>query len=65
MDLRVVLRDMRKKRMTDMGAVNVIISSKEEADNGRLESRRKRKADHAGPSVMRAQSLQLAKVLLL
>ncbi|KAH1098166.1 hypothetical protein J1N35_015087 [Gossypium stocksii] len=37
-----------------LGAVNVVISSKEEADSGRLGYRRKMMVDHVGPFVMMA-----------
>ncbi|KAH1121438.1 hypothetical protein J1N35_004598 [Gossypium stocksii] len=54
MDLRAALRDMCKKRRTDMGDVNVVTSSEEKADSGRLESCCKRRANHAGLSVVMA-----------
>ncbi|KAH1073041.1 hypothetical protein J1N35_025369 [Gossypium stocksii] len=37
MDLRASLRDMCKKRRTDMGLINMVISSEEKADSRRLE----------------------------
>lgn len=52
MDLRASLRDMRKKRRTDVGAINVVIKKKEEENSGRLEYRCKRKANHVGPSII-------------
>ncbi|KAH1121415.1 hypothetical protein J1N35_004575 [Gossypium stocksii] len=52
MDLRASLKDMRKKRRTDVEAINVVISNKEGEDSGRLEYRHKRRVDHAGPSII-------------
>ncbi|KAH1039282.1 hypothetical protein J1N35_041025 [Gossypium stocksii] len=52
MDLRASLKDMRKKRRTDLRPVNLVISSKEEADSGRLEHHHKRRTNYAGPSAM-------------
>ncbi|KAK5775498.1 hypothetical protein PVK06_043394 [Gossypium arboreum] len=43
---------MCKKHRTDMGLVNVLISNEENADSGRLEQHRKKRADRAGPSTM-------------
>lgn len=52
MDLQASLKDMYKKRRTDVGPMNVVISSKEETDSGRLKYYRKRKVDHTRPSSM-------------
>ncbi|KAK5838876.1 hypothetical protein PVK06_007622 [Gossypium arboreum] len=56
-DLRTFMRDMPKKRKTDWGIVNVVISNEEEVNIGRLGYCRKMRADHVGPSVMMANTL--------
>lgn len=44
--------NMHKKRKTNTRLKNVVVSSEEEGDSGRLEQCHKRRIDHVGPSTM-------------
>lgn len=52
MDVQASLRDMCKKRRIDVGPMNVVINSEEEADSRRLKYHYKRRVDHVGPFTM-------------
>ncbi|KAH1098174.1 hypothetical protein J1N35_015095 [Gossypium stocksii] len=57
MDLRVVLKAQCKKCRIDARAINVVISYKEETNNGRIESHLKKRVGLTGPSNMMATTL--------
>ncbi|KAH1121751.1 hypothetical protein J1N35_004911 [Gossypium stocksii] len=52
MDLRVSLRAQRKRPRIGKSIINMVVSSKDDTDSGRLELSCKRKADHVGTSTM-------------
>ncbi|KAK5784627.1 hypothetical protein PVK06_039153 [Gossypium arboreum] len=55
-DLRI-FDDMRKKRRTTAGSMNVVVSSEEEGYSGKLEHHRKRRINYVRPFVMMATIL--------
>ncbi|KAH1082028.1 hypothetical protein J1N35_021789 [Gossypium stocksii] len=52
MVVQASMLDMSKKRRTNAGSMNVVVSSEEEGYTGRLEQHRKRRTDYAGPFTM-------------
>ncbi|PPS12938.1 hypothetical protein GOBAR_AA07706 [Gossypium barbadense] len=52
MDLRVALSAQLKRPRISTSIVNIVVSSKEDTNSGRLELRRKKRADHVGTSIM-------------